>query len=106
MGQKVAAKRMPEGIMVSHPLVDTWGEAPDLEIEQVGEALVIRPKVNHTRRLYDEIVNDMKTSGLVEELPWPQPPVVSLEERERLAGKLDHGHPLSQLILEERDESA
>ena len=106
MGQKVAVKVTPEGVMVSHPLVDAWGEAPDLEIEQVAGALVIRPKANHTRRLYDRIVDEMKAAGLVEDLPWAQPPTISLEERASLAEKLELGRPLSELVLEEREESA
>jgi hypothetical protein len=92
--------------MISHPLIDAWGEASDLEIEQIADALVIRPKANHDRRLRDRIVNEMKTAGLIEDLPWAQPPTISLEERARLAEKLGHGKPLSELILEEREESA
>jgi hypothetical protein len=106
MGRKVSAKVTPEGVIVSHPLVEAWGEISELEIEQIADALVIRPKANHERRSRDRIVNEMKAAGLIEDLPWAQPPTISLEERARLAEKLGLGKPLSELILEEREESA
>jgi len=39
-------------------------------------------------------------------LPWPQPPRVSAEVRARLAEKLSHGKPLSEILLEDREEYA
>jgi len=48
----------------------------------------------------------MKAAGLIEELPWPQPPRVSAEVRARLAEKLSHGKPLSEILLEDREEYA
>jgi hypothetical protein len=48
----------------------------------------------------------MKAAGLVETLPWVRPPAASPEERARLAEKLSHGKPLSEVIIEEREEHA
>jgi hypothetical protein len=106
VGQKITVKVTPEGIMVSHPLIDAWGDAPELEIEQVADALVIKPKAKDVNQAEDRIVDEMKAAGLVEALPWAQPPVVPLEERARLAEKLGRGRPLSELVLAERDERA
>ena len=57
-------------------------------------------------RLRAQIVSEMKAAGLVEELPWPQPPAVSLEERARLAKKLSRGKPLSEIITKDREDRA
>jgi hypothetical protein len=51
---------------------------------------------------HPKIVNEMKAVGLIEDLPWEHPPVVSSEERTRLAKKLSHGKPLSEIIVEDR----
>ena len=56
--------------------------------------------------MYGQIVREMKADGLVETLPWAQPPTVSSAERARLAEKLSHGKPLSEDIIEEREERA
>jgi hypothetical protein len=102
MGEKVAVNVTPEGVVLSHPLLEAWGDAPELEIEQVADALVIRLKTERTQ-VNDQIVSAMKAVGLIEDLPWTQPPVISGEERARLAEKLGRGRPLSELILEERE---
>jgi len=57
-------------------------------------------------QLRAQIVSEMKAAGLVEELPWSQPPPVSSEERARLAEKLSHGKPLSEIIIEDREDRA
>lgn len=63
-------------------------------------------EINKASGVRDQIVREMKADGLVETLPWPQPSTVSSAERARLAEKLSHGRPLSEVIVEEREESA
>ena len=104
MGKIVAVKVTSEGVLVPRPLVAAWGDVQEVEIEQRAGALIIKPRADHASRLHDRIVNEMKAAGLVEDLPWPQPPVVSPEERARLAERLSHGKPLSELIMEGREE--
>jgi hypothetical protein len=60
----------------------------------------------YAQSAHDQIVREMKADGLVETLPWAQPPTVSSAERARLAEKLSHGKPLSEVIIEEREERA
>ena len=63
-------------------------------------AKVVRP---HARQLRSLIIAKMKAVGLIEDLPWPQPPKVSPEERASLAKKLSYGKPLSEAIIEDRE---
>lgn len=46
----------------------------------------------------------LRTAGLLYEPDWETPPPVSPEERARLAQKLGQGRPLSEIIIEERED--
>jgi len=74
----------------------------EVKIEQYANAIIVEPKTDRANRLHAQIVNEMKAAGLIEDLPWAQPPVVSSEERARLAKKLSHGKPLSEIIIDDR----
>ena len=106
MTKVVAVKVTPQGVLVPRPLITAWGDIQEVEIEQHPHAIIIKPKANRARQLQAQIVSEMKAAGLIEDLPWAQPPVVSSEERARLAKKLSHGKPLSEIIIEDREERA
>lgn len=106
MTKVIAAKVTSEGVLVPRPLITAWGDIQEVEIEQHPHAIVIKPKANRASQLHAQIVSDMKAEGLIEDLPWKQPPVVSSEERARLAKKLSHGKPLSEIIIEDRGNRA
>jgi hypothetical protein len=106
MGKVVDVKITSEGVLIPHPLLEDWGDIQEVEIEQRADVLVVKPKANHSSRLHDRIVDEMKAAGLIEELPWTPPLAVSAEARARLAEKLSQGQPLSELILEDREERA
>lgn len=93
-------------MLIPHPLLEAWGDIQEVEIEQRADALVVKPKADSSSRLHNRIVNEMKAVGLVEELPWTLPLAVSAEARAHLADKLSQGQPLSDLILEDREERA
>jgi hypothetical protein len=69
---------------------------------RIVNVIIVKPKTDHANRLHAQIVSEMKAVGLIEDLPWAQPPVISSEERARLAKKLSHGKPLSEIIIEDR----
>ncbi|GAB4549647.1 MAG: hypothetical protein Kow0063_44460 [Anaerolineae bacterium] len=101
---KVAVKVTSQGVLVPRPLITAWGDVEEVEIEQQADAIIITPKVNQASQLQAQIVRQMKTAGLIEDLPWAQPRQVSPEERARLAKKLSHGKPLSEIIIEDRGD--
>lgn len=100
------AKVLDEGVLIPHPLLEDWGDIQEVEIERRAGALVVKPKAESSSRLHDRIIDEMKAAGLIEELPWTPHPEVSTQARARLAEKLSQGRPLSELILEDRGESA
>ena len=106
MTKVVAVKVTPQGVLVPRPLIAAWGDIQEVEIEQHPHAIVIKPKANRASQLHAQIVSEMKAAGLIEDLPWAQPPVVSPEECARLAKKLSHGKPLSEIIIEDREDRA
>ena len=106
MTKVVAVKVTPQGVLVPRPLITAWGDIQEVEIEQRPHAIIIKPKANRVSQLHAQIVSEMKAVGLIEDLPWAQPPVVSPEERARLAKKLSHGKPLSEIIIEDREDRA
>lgn len=100
----VEAKVTSQGVLIPRPLLAAWGEVEEVEIEQYSDAIIIKPKSAPSRQLRAEIVREMQAVGLVEELPWTRPPAVPAEERARLARKLSRGKPLSEIIIEERED--
>ncbi len=100
----VIARRVTQrGVLVPRALIRAWGNVQEVEIEQRLDAVIIKPKAARTGDLRDQVVSKMKAAGLIEELPWSQPPRVSVEVRARLAERLSHGKPLSEIIMEDRE---
>ena len=102
----VAAKVTPRGVLVPRALIAAWGDVREVEIEKHADTVVIRPRPSEATPWHGQVISKMKAAGLIEEMPWPEPPVVSPEARARLAEKLSHGRPLSGLIMEDREEYA
>lgn len=102
----VSAKVTPRGVLVPHALIAAWGNVREVEIEKHADTVVIRPRPAETAAWRNQVIAKMKAAGLIEELPWPEPTGVSPEDRVRLAGKLGVDRPLSELIMEDREEYA
>ena len=95
-----------QGVLVSRSLIQAWGDIQEVEIEQRPDAIIIKPKGQLAVQLRERIISEMKAAGLIENLPWAPPPVVSAENRARLAKALSRGKPLSEIIIEEREDRA
>ena len=95
-----------QGVLVPRPLIQAWGDIQEVEIEQRPDAIIIKPKGQLAVQLRERIISEMKAAGLIENLPWAPPPVVSAEKRARLAKALSRGKPLSEIIIEEREDRA
>ncbi len=102
----IATKVTPRGVLVPRKLIAALGDVQEVQIEGRADAVVITRRAVRDDARRSAIIQKMKAAGLVEDLPWPQPPTVSPEERARLAEKLSHGKPLSEIIMENREEYA
>ncbi len=106
MTTAVSVRVAPQGVLVSHPLLEAWGDVEEVEIEQYPDAIVGKPRTNQASQTCAEIVAEMKAAGLIKDLSWIQSPVISPDERARLAKKPSRGKPLSEIIIEEREDRA
>ncbi len=106
MTTAIEMKVTSQGVLIPRPLIAAWGDIDIVEIEQRADVIIIKPKINQAMRVRTQIVREMKAEGLIETLPWMQPPSVSSEERAHLAEALSHGKPLSEIITEEREDRA
>lgn len=104
--KSIDVKVTSRGVLVPRRLLAAWGDIEEVEIEQHEDVIIIKPKQPQEASAVEQIVREMKAAGLVETLPWEQPPTVSPEERAELAEKLSRGKPLSQVIIESREERA
>jgi len=77
----VAAKVTPRGVLVPRALIATWGDLREVEIEKYADTVVIRPRPAEAAPWRGQVIGKMKAAGLIEEMPWPEPPVVSPEAR-------------------------
>lgn len=102
----IAAKVTPRGVLVPYTLIATLGNVQEVQIESRPDAVIITRKALRDDVRRSTITRKMKAVGLVEDLAWPDPPAVSLEERAHLAEKLSQGKPLSEIIMEDREEYA
>jgi antitoxin component of MazEF toxin-antitoxin module len=95
-----------QGVLVPRLLIQAWGDIQEVEIEQRPDALVIKPKRRSSAQSREKMIEEMKAAGLIEELHGAPPPKVSAEERARLAKILSQGKPLSEIIIEDREDRA
>lgn len=102
----IAAKVTARGVLVPHKLIAALGNIQEVQIEGRADAVVITRKSARDDVRRAELIHKMKAAGLIEDLPWSEPPAVSPEARARLAEKLSQGKPLSAIIMEDREEYA
>jgi hypothetical protein len=93
-----------QGVLVPRPLLQAWGDIEEVEVEQRPDAIVIKPKSPALARSREQMLKEMKAAGLIQELHGTPPPKVSAKERARLAKKLGQGKPLSEIIIEDRED--
>ena len=102
----IAAKVSARGVLVPHEIIVALGNVEEVQIEGRPNAVIITRKTKHPDARRVDLIQRMKAAGLVEDLSWPEPPAVSPRARTRLAEELSHGKPLSELIMEDREEYA
>ncbi len=104
----VIQPKLPVSVQERETITQALGEAGLLnEPEAETDLPVISDELETDRpNSLDQIGDEMKAAGLVEDLPWTHLPVVSPQERARLAKKLSYGKPLSEIIIEDRADRA
>jgi hypothetical protein len=95
-----------KGVLVPRPLLQSWGDIQEVEVEQRPDAIIIKPKEKPEIVRHGQVIAKMKAAGLIDELPWQPSRGVSAQERAELARALGRGKPLSEIIIEDREDRA
>jgi hypothetical protein len=103
MAKTIAARMTRQGLLIPHAAVQEWIEQ-GLEVVKDEQRIIIQPRpAPRTKR--ERVLRILEESGLLVKPHWePVTPPVSPEERAELAKKLSVGYPLSEVVIEEREE--
>lgn len=95
-----------QGVLVPRPLLEAWGDIQEVKVEQRSGAIIITPKETPAAARHGQVIAKMKAAGLIDELAWEPSRGVPAEERTELAKALSKGKPLSEIIIEDREDRA
>jgi hypothetical protein len=95
------ARMTDEGLLLPREMVQDLGE---VEVVRRPDYILIKPKVIRERELHDQARKVLREAGLLVEMRKEPIPEISTEERAELARRLASGRPLSEIVIEEREE--
>lgn len=103
MGTTITTAQItPQGLLIPREALGNL-ESQELEIVVEDEAIIIRPK-SATAEAKTQVRQILRETGSLYKPEWKTPPSVSTAEREQLAQKAGQGRPLSEIIIEERQD--
>lgn len=102
MSVSVAVQMVPQGVLVPRSAVSEWLEQ-GIEAIKDGGRIIIRPRSSEAERL--RVIQILDEAGLLVQPDWEvaSPPVSDAELAE-LSDKFSVGRPLSEIVIEERNE--
>ena len=103
MATTIFAQMTPQGLLIPRAAVQEW-LAQGLEIVKDKQHIVIQPRLIPLTE-HEQVKQILEQSGRLVTLDWPptSPPLTDTERAE-LAQKFSVGQPLSEIIIEERNE--
>ena len=103
METTIATQITPQGLLVPRSALGDWLER-GVETVKEEERIIIRPRSAEPDER-EEVIRILEEAGLLVKPDWePTAPPVSDTELEELRRKFSVGKPLSEIIIEERDE--
>ncbi len=105
METTITTQMTPQGLLVPRSALSEWLER-GVETVREKEQIVIRPK-SVARDEREEAIRILAEAGLLVKPDWEltTPPVSDIE-LEELARKFSVGRPLSEIIIEDREDRA
>jgi hypothetical protein len=95
------ARVTDEGLLLPREMVQDLGE---VEVVRRPDYILIKPKGIREHELHDQARKMLREAGLLVKVRKEPIPEVSPEERAELARRLASGRPLSEIVIEEREE--
>jgi hypothetical protein len=103
MSTLVAVQVTSEGLLIPYAAIREWLEQ-GVEVIKDKERIIIRPR-STPRTERERVLRILEASGLLVKPQWePTSPPVSPAELAELAKKFSVGQPLSEIVIEEREE--
>jgi hypothetical protein len=104
MGTPIEAQVTPQGLLIPRAVIREWLEQ-GVDVIKDKDRIVIQPRSTpQTER--ERVLQILEASGLLlptEPLPPSHKPV-SAEEQAELARKFSAGRPLSEIVIEDRED--
>lgn len=95
------ARMTDEGLLLPREMVQDLGE---VEVVRRPDYILIKSKAIRDRELHSRARKVLREAGLLVEVHREPLAEVSPEERAELARRLASGRPLSEIVIEEREE--
>lgn len=105
MATTIATQMTPQGLLIPRAAIQEWAQA-ELEAVKGETGILIRPKatsLQQERALDMQILEKVGLLLPIEPPPIPIPPI-SVERQAELARKFSVGKPLSEIIIEDRED--
>lgn len=103
MGRTITTQMIPQGLLVPRAALGEWLER-GVEAIKEKERIIIRPRSAEPDER-EAVIRILEEAGLLVEPDWaPTVPPVSDTELEGLRSKFSVGKPLSEIVIEERNE--
>lgn len=104
MTTSIAVEMTPKGLLIPRAVIQEWIEQ-GVQVVKDEQSIVIRPKPASadTRAQVRQVLRE---AGMLYEPRWETPPPVSAEERADLAKRLAQGRPLSEIVIQDRQDRA
>jgi len=105
MTTSVTVQVTPQGLLIPRAAIREWlDRGIEVVKDKDEERIVIQPR-SAPRTERERVLQILEASGLLVKPQWkPTSPPVSPAERAELAGKFSVGQPLSEIVIEEREE--
>jgi hypothetical protein len=104
MATTITLQKTSKGLLIPRTALGDW-DRQELEAVWEEEQIVIRPKATAASGTRPQVRQILREAKLLYEPNWEQPPVVSSEERAELAQKLAGDPPLSEIIINDRQDA-
>ncbi len=103
MATPITTQMTPQGLLIPTAVLREWLDQ-GIEVIKDKQRIIIQPKpAPRTER--ERVLQILEVSGLLVKPQWePTSPPVSPTELAELAEKFSVGRPLSEIVIEEREE--
>ncbi len=105
MDATIATQMTPKGLLIPRAALQEWTQT-EWEAIKTGSGILIRPKAPSLERESALDMQILEEAGLLLPIELPSVPIppISAERRAELAHKFSIGKPLSEIIIEERQD--